>query len=165
MVNSVDGIHYGHSFLNAVHAIFGIQVLPSELWGPIIFWISVFILGFLLVLQKFSGAELWIKFLGISSIACIGMSTSTDYKLVYLATPLLMASQSKFQTWTSKVLLFSSIFAMSSKPYIYLGTDPFGNATVYLTAFSLIFIVIICYVDALLKLRTGGNLRKFFVKG
>jgi hypothetical protein len=165
MVNSVAGIHYGHSFLNAVHAIFGIQVLPSELWGPIIFWVSVFILGFLLVLQKFSGAELWIKFLGISSIACIGMATSTDYKLVYLATPLLMASQSKFQTWTSKVLLFSSIFAMSSKPYIYLGTDPFGNATVYLTAFSLIFIVIICYVDALLKLRTGGNLRKFFVKG
>jgi hypothetical protein len=161
MVNSAAGIHYGHSFLNAVHALFGMQVLPSELWGPIIFWISVLILGLLLVLQKFSNTELWVKLLGISSIACIGMATSTDYKLVYLATPLLIATESKFQSWTTRVLLFSTIFAMSSKPYLYLGIDPFGNATVYLTALCLIFIIFICYIDALVsiyRLRTKKNL-------
>lgn len=160
MVNSAAGIHYGHSFLNAVHAIFGMEVLPPELWGPIIFWIFVLILGLLLVLQKFSGAELWVIFLGISSVACVGMATSTDYKLIYLATPLLIATESKFQSWTTRILLFSIIFAMSSKPYIYLGIDPFGNATVYLTALSLILMIITCYADAITsiyELRTKKN--------
>jgi hypothetical protein len=166
MVNSEAGTHYGHSFLNAIHSIFGLETLPSTRWGVLIFWIFIINLFFLLILMRKAGTELWIKFLAVSSTACLAMATSTDYKLIYLAIPVLLATTSKLASPLDRVLLFIIIFAMSSKPYLYTGINEFANATVYLTSASLLMILVFCYFKIFISPRTFNSdsktIKKFF---
>ncbi len=147
MVNSIAGVHYGHSFLNAVHALFGMNFLPSQEWGPIVFAALMLSLVVLLILQKMAGTETWIRFLSIGAIACSAVPTSTDYKLVYLAPALLLAVKSELTCKYARTLLGFTVFAMAPKPWFYVGPDPFANASVYLTAFTLLAIIFVSYLQ------------------
>jgi hypothetical protein len=153
MVNSIDGVHYGHSLLNAVHALFGMNFMPSQVWGPIVFTILVLLLVGLLYLQKKADTETWIRMLSIGAIACTAVATSTDYKLVYLAPSLLLAVKSDLSCKYKRTLLVLTVFAMAPKPWLYVGTDPFTNASVYLTSFTLLIIVFLCYQQAFVSLK------------
>jgi hypothetical protein len=148
MVNSIAGVHYGHSFLNAVHAVFGMEVMPSQKWGPIVFVVLISFLCVLLYLQRIAGTETWIRLLSIGAIACLAVATSTDYKLVYLAPALLLATKTDLSCKYKKTLLMLTVFAMAPKPWLYVGTDPFTNASVYLTSVALLTIVTFCYLQA-----------------
>jgi len=148
MVDSIAGVHYGHSFLNAIHSLFGIQTMPSQFWAPIVFLILIAILLGLLYLQKIAGIDLWVKFLAVSAIACVALPTSTDYKLVYLSPALLLAAKSNLNVRYAKFLLILTVFAITPKPWLYVGEDPFANATVYLTATTLLAIIGTCFCQA-----------------
>lgn len=158
MVDTSAGTHYGHSFLNAVHAIWGLQVMPSSIWGPTLF---ILIGGFsLVVLLKLKSLEspLWMIFAVVGSAGCLMPATSTDYKLLYLAPSILifLASANRTSKWGA-MPIYLVIFAMSPKPWLYVGTDPYGNASVYLTAASLILIPLVCLTVG----RWGKHFRYF----
>ena len=148
MVNSIASIHYGHSFLNAVHSLFGVDTLPSDFWGPIVFWSMIGTLITLLYVQKKSGVELWVQYLVISSVACTAVATSTDYKLIYFTPVLLLASKCQFDDKYKISLIFLAVFAMVPKPWMYVGDDPFSNASVYLTSATLFLIIGISSLQA-----------------
>ncbi len=148
MVNSIASIHYGHSFLNAVHSLFGVETLPSHIWGPIVFWSMIGTLIILLYVQKKSGVELWTQFLVISSVACTAVATSTDYKLIYLTPALLLASKYRFDDKYKVSLIFLTVFAIVPKPWMYVGNDPFSNASVYLTSATLLLMIGISFLQA-----------------
>lgn len=147
MVNSIASIHYGHSFLNAVHSLFGVDTLPSDFWGPIVFWSMIGTLITLLYVQKKSGVELWVQYLVISSVACTAVATSTDYKLIYFTPVLLLASKYQFDDKYKISLIFLAVFAMVPKPWMYVGDDPFSNASVYLTSATLFLIIGISFLQ------------------
>ena len=148
MVNSIASIHYGHSFLNAVHSLFGVNALPSHFWGPIVFWSMIGTLITLLYVQKKSGVELWVQYLVISSVACTAVATSTDYKLIYFTPVLLLASKYQFDDKYKIFLIFLTVFAIVPKPWMYVGDDPFSNASVYLTSSTLVLIIGISFLQA-----------------
>ena len=154
MVNSIAGVHYGHSFLNAIHSLFGMETMPSNFWGPIIFWLLIILLLVLLYLQRVSGVEQWVSILAIGAVACSAVATSTDYKLIYLAPALLLATKSNLSGKFQKLLLILTVFAMVPKPWLYTGIDPWTNATVYLTSATLLTILIICYIQAIYLIRS-----------
>lgn len=144
MVNSAAGIHYGHSFLNSVHSIFGMNVMPSHQFAPAIFVFFV-LLGItalvFLRLMKESQATL---FLVCGAMMCVAPGTSTDYKLMFLAPGmLLVAIQNQAPTRLGSSLFLVSVFAMAPKPYFRVGTDPWGYATVYVTSAVLILMIIL----------------------
>jgi hypothetical protein len=104
-------------------------------------------------LQRKAGTETWIRLLSIGAIACSAVATSTDYKLVYLAPSLLLAVKSDLSCKYKRTLLVLTVFAMAPKPWLYVGTDPFTNASVYLTSFTLLTIVFLCYQQAFVFLK------------
>jgi len=145
MVNGAAGIHYGHSILNTVHAIWGMGTLPSPTWGPILFIVVIILLVLVMILLRRLQAPIWMKFAVVGSIGCLAPATSTDYKLLYLAPALLafLAAIDVTSPWTIGPICLV-VFAMSPKPWLYVGTDPFGNATVYLTTAALLAIPLVC---------------------
>lgn len=149
MENSISGVNYGHSLLNAVHALFGLQTLPTYTWGPVIFCILFVVLLICLYLQRVARVKIWLIYLSISVFACLALPTSTDYKLIYLAAPLLLAAKSDLSSKYEKLLLVLLVFTMSPKPYLYVGENPFSNASVFLTSASLLIIMVVCYLHAI----------------
>ena len=98
--------------------------------------------------QKKSGVELWVQYIVISSVACTAVATSTDYKLIYFTPVLLLASKYQFDDKYNISLIFLAVFAMVPKPWMYVGDDPFSNASVYLTSATLFLIIGISSLQA-----------------
>lgn len=154
MVDGPAGIHFGHSFLNAVHAIWGMGVLTAATWGP--FLATVMIGLSILALERLMNlnAPLWMMFAVIGCLGCLAPATSTDYKLLYLAPAILIFLKSNNNaTFLGALPMYMIIFAMSPKPYLRVGLDPFGYASVYLTAAFLIAIPLACIAVSSMKAR------------
>jgi hypothetical protein len=143
MVNSAAGIHYGHSFLNSVHAIWGMEFMRSDRFAPTIFLLfSAFGISSLWLLRRMR-TGLTPHFFVCGAMMCVAPGTSTDYKLMFLASGILsVALLERAPTRLESTLLIVAIFAMAPKPYLRVGVDPWGYATVYLTTLLLILMML-----------------------
>lgn len=144
MVNSAAGIHYGHSFLNSVHAIKGMEFMSSEKFAPAVF----------VILSAIGLAALWLLrrmqksiatfFLVCGAMMCVAPGTSTDYKLMFLAPGiLLVALVDRRPTRLESLLVLLAVLAMAPKPYLRVGADPWGYAMVYGTTLLLLLILLL----------------------
>jgi hypothetical protein len=141
MVNSASGINYGHSFLNSIHAIFGMEVMPSQTWGNIVLLTFIFV-GLLtsIVLRKFQ-APIWLVLSVIGAVGCLAPATSTDYKLLYFAPSIFAFVLSGESRIISLIPMSIVIIAMSSKPWFNVGSNAWANATVYLTTLLMLLLI------------------------
>jgi len=144
MVNSAAGIHYGHSFLNSVHAIRGMAFMPSEKFAPAVFValsaIGIAALWLLRRMQK----SLATYFLVCGAMMCVAPGTSTDYKLMFLAPGiLLVALVGRHPTRLESCFLLLAVLAMAPKPYLRIGADPWGYAMVYGTTLLLLLMMLL----------------------
>lgn len=157
MVNSAAGIHYGHSFLNSVHAIWGMTFLPSDKFAPGVFFVFA-VLGFISLwsLRRMQ-ASIATFFFVCGSTMCVAPGTSTDYKLMFLAPgialiAMLGRSPTALETW----LFCLAVLAMAPKPYLRVGSDPWGYAMTYATTSLLILIVLLpIFMYGIMTLRVG----------
>lgn len=141
MVNSEAGIHYGHSLLNSVHAFMGMNFMPPQTWGTAVMLILILIGAVISIFLRKFGAPSWLVLSLIGAVGCLAPSTSTDYKLLYFAPSILafvLAGEERVLALLPMILV---VFAMSSKPWLNVGTDAWANATVYLTTFSMLLLI------------------------
>lgn len=139
MLTGGAGLHYGHSVLNSFHVFLGMDFMPASIWAwPVA--IAVVSAGVLAVIWlRRQGAPLWRLFAVVGSIGCLAPPTSTDYKLLYLASALLLLAVDKdSSTLRSAVPAVLIVAAISAKPWLYVGTSPWANATVYGTTITLV---------------------------
>lgn len=142
MYFSESGTHFGHSFLNGIHAYFGENVLPSKSY-----WLPVLICFSLLFLMSV-GVEMFARpsdviftklLLSSAILACLAVPTSTDYKLWYFFIPLLSAARHPNRGLGWLIILSSTV--LFAKPYLYSGVQPWANATAYITPLTLLIIL------------------------
>ena len=142
MVNGGVGLHYGHSFLNAIQAFYGMNFIPTK-FAPVVFCFF-FLLGvaalFSLRLLRESLAS---QFLICGAMMCLAPATSTDYKMMYLFSGILLfAASEKRPSSPDGFLLVFSVIAMSPKPYFRAGASQWGYAAVYGTALFLLVMLL-----------------------
>jgi len=142
MVNGGVGLHYGHSFLNAIQTFYGMNLIPTR-FAPVIFCLFLLLCVAALIALRSLGESLLSQFLICGAMMCLAPATSTDYKLMYLFSGvLLFAASENRPSGLDGFLLVCSIIAMSPKPYFRVGASPWGYAAVYGTALSLLVMLI-----------------------
>lgn len=143
MVEGAPGIHFGHSVLNAVHAIWGLDALPSETWGFRWFVIAMTIGLVSLYRLKKSSAPLWYYFTLVGALGCVATPTSTDYKLAYML-PGVLAFVARGARGRGELTLVTLVIStLVPKPWLYIGSNPFNSATLWLTSITLPLIIVL----------------------
>lgn len=150
MYFSESGTHFGHSFLNGVHAYFGENIFPTrEHW--LFVFVAIVLIGMTpLFLDKYSRLKevsMQRALLSLAIVGCLSLPTSTDYKLWYLFVPIFFQAGSK-RGRVDKVTVFASI-VLFAKPYWYSGIQPWASATAYLTPLILSLALIWLCVSSL----------------
>jgi hypothetical protein len=155
MVESIAGMHFGHSILNAVHAFHGVDSIPSAIWALPIFITSLVLTTGALLWARFNKIAIpqWVLFLVLGSVACFAMPTSTDYKLAYLFPALLLFAREceNDLIWTPTLILL--IFSLSPKSWLRVSEDPYSTAMVYLTALGLVLLPFVAFFTLWLSSR------------
>lgn len=148
MVLGESGIYFGHSFLNGVHAIFGLSVMNSNAWILIMAVLGMCLLG-VLVLVNFRRTFVNWKFAALlACISCFFVPTSTDYKLTYFlpAVALFCVKRGKL---TSFEIFCGVMMALiiSPKPWGVLPRSDYLNAGVWLTPILICALMVGLCVD------------------
>jgi hypothetical protein len=138
MVTGVPGLHFGHSFLNGIHAVFGMDFLSSENWAYPIMVMGVLWTMYALFLIRKLNPPIWIVFGFLGCSGCIFAPTSTDYKLLYLLPAIVLYFRDHETESKSFALISLLILATAPKPYWYVGTDAWTNANVWFTPILLL---------------------------
>ena len=143
MVIGAPGINFGHSFLNGIHAIWGLQQMPSDDWGEfiLVFFLVAAFAG--LALLRYVKAPLWYGMLLTGVVGCIAPPTSTDYKLVYLIPGIIMFMLEESVQPQEIALTLLATTTLVPKPYLYVGLNPFNSATLWITTMTLLILVIL----------------------
>jgi hypothetical protein len=138
MVTGVPGLHFGHSLLNGIHAVLGMDFLSSEIWAYPIMAVGVlWTIYALLFIRKLQPPN-WIVFGFLGCSGCIFAPTSTDYKLLYLLPAIVLYFRDTEKKTKPLTLISLLVLAISPKPYWYVGEDAWTNANVWLTPILLI---------------------------
>ena len=125
MVYSGSGVHYGHSFSNAINAFRNeILITPGVPWLAISF--SLLGLGIFALWQN-RLQDLVGPFIVSGALGCLLPPTSTDYKLLYLlpAFILLLGRDGADAGTKSRILVVVIALAMAPKPWAILHNNPF----------------------------------------
>jgi hypothetical protein len=142
MYFSESGTHFGHSLLNAVHSVFGENILITKTWWPVVLVSLMTIILTVLLRMKISkktSAETDV--LTLSAIAgCLAPPTSTDYKLWYFLVPILWQASHNFELSLPKYYYLLPLL-LFAKPYLYTGVQPWANATSYIPAIVMIILL------------------------
>lgn len=138
MVTGVPGLHFGHSLLNGIHAVFGMEFLSSEIWAYPIMVMGVLWTIYALFMIRRLKPPLWIVFGFLGCSGCLFAPTSTDYKLLYLLPAIVLYFRDHETESKSFVLISLLILAIAPKPYWYVGTDAWTNANVWFTPILLL---------------------------
>lgn len=138
---SGSGNAFGHSLLNSIHLVFGDNVVPSVDFYLLPGLFLVINLLLIFRLRNRINIENWKVLITLGALACLYVPTSTDYKLFYLLPGLLTLVHDTFlkgfQYFIPLILIISTYFP---KPYLYVGTNPFANATAYSTTSALLLL-------------------------
>ena len=153
MVWGGPGTHFGHSFLNGFHALFG-NVLPTRTWWLAVMVIGYSIIAFLYFLQVKSKASLGEVLMVCAVGICLLAPTSTDYKLTAFFPGLifLLTQTPSRRTYFSTVMC---CLIIAPKPYLQTNVCEYCNAGVWLTPILMIFFIVGLYafnISALFKL-------------
>lgn len=152
MVNSAAGIHYGHSLLNSVHAVFGMNFMSSQTFGVPVFLTTAAAGLYSMNLVRRQGNSLGLQLAVLGATTCLAPATSTDYKLLALAPALLvLVNYGERLARDERLVFFAIIVAMAPKPYLRVGFDPWGYASVYATTLILMGIVLLPIVSQIAK--------------
>ena len=138
MVTGVPGLHFGHSLLNGIHAVFGMEFLSSEIWAYPIMAMGVLWTLYALFLIRRLKPPIWIVFGFLGCSGCLFAPTSTDYKLLYLLPAIVLFFRNHETESKSFVLISLLTLAIAPKPYWYVGTDAWTNANVWFTPILLL---------------------------
>lgn len=150
MVLGPSGINFGHSPLNAIHAIWGLDTLPSDTWGTPLF-VGLLFLGLAIVfLLRSLGSPLWYFLLFVGVLGCITTPTSTEYKLAYLLPGLLLFLRDGLRDQRELWPVLLSITTLVPKPWFYIGSNVFNPATLWLTSLTLVLLTFLIPVTAVL---------------
>ncbi len=166
MWDTIAGSHFGHSVLNTVHVLFGMDVLPMDQFIIPTIVFGGAITAFLSYLAYTSQKDTWLLWTIPATLACLYVPTSTDYKLIYFLPAVLLmlksitsnvqgAQLSTFEFFAAVLLV--TLFA--PKPYGYIGTEPFANATTYATTLAMLFMTVstfMYFLPASLYTRKGN---------
>ena len=143
MVFGQSGIYFGHSFLNGIHAVFGLSVMNSNLWVLLVAFCGMTLLGVVTIFNHRHTITSW-KFAALlACISCFFTPTSTDYKLMYFLPAIAM-----FCTKKGKLNLLEKFSAVilaliiSPKPWFVLPKDSNLSAAEWLTPI-LIFVLMV----------------------
>lgn len=133
MVDTPAGTHFGHSFLNGIHAFFGENVLPSEQYSTIVGAIGLVLLAAIFTVVVKQHGPTWMLLALSASAGCLLVPTSTDYKLLYFipAIIILLREQRLERRIVPGVMLLC--FIITPKPWGQRLADPFTTASAYLT--------------------------------
>jgi len=138
MVTGVPGLHFGHSLLNGIHAVFGMDFLSSETWAyPIMAMGVLWTMSALFLIRRLN-PPIWIVFGFLGCSGCVFAPTSTDYKLLYLLPAIVLYFRDHETESKSFALISLLILAIAPKPYWYVGTDAWTNANVWFTPILLL---------------------------
>ena len=138
MVTGVPGLHFGHSLLNGLHAVFGMNFLPSETWSYPIMFIGLGWTSAAWFLVRKLHPPIWLVFGFLGCTGCIFVPTSTDYKLLYLLPALILYVRDHNPNNRTFFHVSLLVIAIAPKPYFYVGTNPWTNANVWLTPILLL---------------------------
>lgn len=165
----ISGMHFGHSFLNAIHAILGIDFMPTENWGIGIQLAGLFLVFVLAVFMRKGSHQSWKVWMLVALGSCLFSPTSTDYKLVYFIPAFILLvvdiHQGKFTNKNSDLfLLISFPILFSPKPWLPLTPDPFSTAQIWLATLIMIIDLAIISKDAFIDLQKhSGNSERAIV--
>lgn len=138
MVTGVPGLHFGHSVLNGIHSVFGMEFLPSENWAyPVMILGVIWTIAALLFIRKLN-PPIWLTFGFLGCSGCMFAPTSTDYKLLYLLPAIILYFRDIDTKIESLMLMLVLVCAIVPKPYWYVGSDAWTNANVWLTPILLL---------------------------
>ena len=145
---SGSGNAFGHSLLNSIHLVFGDNVLPSIDYYFLPGLLLIINLLIIYTLRNRLNIENWKVLITLGALACLYVPTSTDYKLFYLLPGLLTllydTSLNGYKYFIPLILIISTYFP---KPYLYVGTSPFANATAYSTTVALLLLSLIIFYE------------------
>lgn len=139
---SGSGDAFGHSLLNSIHLILGMDFFPTKeyFWLPGI--IALVLLFFMIYQNTKLKIDSWKNLYIAGTIGCLFVPTSTDYKLFYIIPGILTLFAN--QTLTKLDNLFIGILSITilfPKPYLYSNQSPFGSATATFTTLTMLMIL------------------------
>ncbi len=144
MVYGQSGVYFGHSFLNGIHAIFGLSVMNSNRWVLFVTFCGLALLAAVTVFNSRFVITNWKLAALLACISCFFTPTSTDYKLLYFLPAIAMLCTRRGQLgWIEKFSAVSLALITSPKPWLVLPNDDHLNAGVWLTPI-LILLLMVC---------------------
>lgn len=164
----ISGMHFGHSFLNAVHAFGIVTPLASESWALPIQFVGIILTFLVAFAMRGSKDSPWKVWMLVAISSCLFAPTSTDYKLVYFVPAFVLLvneiSSNKFlDNKINLALLVSFAIIFSPKPWLQMSEDPFSTAQVWFTAFTLLADFGIIFCQAIITANKNHGLKSFLL--
>lgn len=160
MIDGAPGVNFGHSLLNGIHAVFGLEVMRTKDWWLIIAVIGILALVGVFFLQNCSGALLWRQAIAAACIGCLFVPTSTDYKLLYFVPGIALFCCIKFELSRVDGLLGIFVVAIiAPKPWLIISRSEYYNAGVWLTPILMVIVLGILVSDALFAIKGKNSVK------
>jgi hypothetical protein len=134
-------IPYGHSLLNGMHAIFGMDFLPTRIYAfPLALLLTAFVfLPSLYIAYKQRFPD-WVVLAILAAWTCSTAPTSTDYRLTYFWPALIIFLTSKRFLRKELLLGLFLVIILAPKAYLPLSTHPQATMNVYLGSIMIVLI-------------------------
>lgn len=147
MYYSEASIPYGHSFLNGLHAIFGMDFLPTNTFAfPIAILLTVVVfLPSLFIAYRHRFPD-WVVLAILASWTCATSPTSTDYRLTYFWPALVILLKAKSFVRKEILLGLFLILILAPKAYFPLNTHPQATMNVYLGSIMILLVPLLSVV-------------------
>ena len=161
MVWGGAGTHFGHSFLNGLHALFGLRASTSTWWLPVIL-VGYLVLACLFYLQIRSKAFLSEVLIICAIGICLLAPTSTDYKLTAFF-PGLIFLLTQAPTSRSYFSTIMCCLIIAPKPFLRTNICDYCKASVWLTPLLMVIFIVGLYafnISSLLKLRKPSKTKR-----
>jgi hypothetical protein len=144
MYFSEASIPYGHSFLNGIHALFGMNFLETRTWMfPIAALLSLLIFIPSLILALKYRFEDWKILLIIGVWTLLVVPTATDYRLAYLFPAILFILKNKLISLEATFFLVWIVIIITPKPFFSGSGHELAFFQVYFSSISFILIPIL----------------------
>jgi hypothetical protein len=154
MYFSESGTHFGHSFLNGIHSVFGENFWPTRsiyLYSSI----ALLLLGLTpVIINLLSHRKMNLFMISVVTavIGCLVPPTSTDYKLWYFLPACFVFSFVKNATHIEKIVFILLPIILVAKPYLHTGVQPWANANSYVTPLIMVLIIFLLIIDSLIHI-------------
>lgn len=142
-------IPYGHSFLNGIHSLFGMNFIPTSTYMyHVAFFITFFLFLPCLFVLKYCKSPDWIVMIILGIFTLTAVPTSTDYRLIYLWPALILSLVNKSIILQRSFIIIAITIILIPKPYFPTDIHPQAYLQVYSTSFAFIVLpILITYIE------------------